>query len=507
MNRMLSIIAVLALCVTPERQAVAIASADAAQLSPIDRPAMRYVWVDSEPSKWQGQALSYALNTAVSHAAPIYLPTPVAGGRMYRLDLRRLAPQEKDLDRLLKTWESMASADPYFHAVRPLLVVKVKPYKASDGRIYDFVRKDVTAFALHAGGDEQTALSLELQTAVPIVRCDWFVAMMLRTTRGGLYYNFTGIKGLNQAQFLATLGASESQVASLRSDERSALLRSKVTNKPRRIDAFTGVGTRPSVGTGLVTVTHDVADEDVKAGQHPIRNLVAFEDKAREIIGQRRNGMLAFALFNAQGQLQDTVPDNIARDGTIPFPNTARLEPGISCIRCHGPHDGYQPFGNDVQALTLARPGQPRLNIFGDLSQSGSYDDLLDRLAGLYSGDLSEPVRLARNAHAKAVFQATRQNPSDAAANVSAVFGSYVYDEITPARAVRELGGFVDDEDTPAAAVKAFNELVPMLPGNPAPEDPVIAALRSGLSIVRADWEHVYADAALRVETSQKGKP
>lgn len=502
MIRMLAIIAALALCITPERQAVALARADIAQIAPLDRPAMRYLWVGSEPNKAIGQALSYTLNTAVSHAAPIYHPAPVAGGRMYRIDLRRLAPQQKDFDNLLKVWETQTN-NPHFHVVRPVAVT-VKPYKASDGNTYSHKFENRVAYAIHADGDGQYALSLETQTAVPILRAEWFISRALRTTNGGLYYDFTGFRGKNQAQFLALFGASEAQVAALRSDERSALFDSGVTGKPRRIDAFIGAGTRPTAGTGLVTITHDIADEDVKAGQHPIRNLIQFDDRAREVITQKSNGMLAFALFNDQGVLQDSVPDNIARDTTIPAPNTSRLEAGISCIRCHGPNDGYKPFGNDVQALTNSEPGEPRLNIFGDLSQKGSYDDLLDRLAGLYSGDLSEPIRLARNSHARAVFMATRQEPADAAANVGAIFNSYVYDRVTPAKAVFELGGTLKKGDDPR---KVLKEMLPIIGGNPSPEDPVIAALRKGMSVVRSDWEHVYADAALRVETKLKEKP
>ena len=536
--------ATIALSAHPAAAAVEIAHHDAAQLALAETSSSRtaaafcrYVWID-DGSKRDGSAVMWAMNAAMSRSTTIVHPELLSGGRVQRWDMRRLAPDDDDLLELLELWDSkFLPIEPYFHVTlfenekrTERVKITVPRYRARnpDGTItwYDWKWEDreipasgtVRDWSLHVGKNLALSLSQFTESEVPIVRHDWLLNYLLSTLDGGLYYEFRGIKRnpsnptngngatTNTAQdaFLASLGASVSQVAALRSDERAAIFRSGVSGKERRIDVFYGVGVRPSQGIPLVTLTHDIFDEDRDPNRSPIYNLLDFEDRAVEAIGLLPNGLQVYALFNDRGELQDSVPDNIAIDHTIPASvGTARLQPGISCIRCHGPHDGYQPFQNDVQTLLAGTldvfddAGDPRLGV----------DDALDRLAGLYSGDLSEPIRQARNGYSLATYRASGgMTVPQVSLAVSEVYQRYAYDQVTTAQACRDLGYVVEEGPE---AVRRFQELLPHLPANLdgiALEDPIIGALRVGMPVSRKNWEHVFADASVRSIAAMSGR-
>lgn len=352
--------------------AVGWALADIATMAEPDRPFARYVWIPPWGTDRWIAATNFAVNTAASHAQTIQHGAVVANGWLLRYDLRRLAPNSKQLAQLLATWDGLALQDPYFHV--PEANSKVP----------------AAILAPHLRQQEAVALAgLSLSTGA-VYRADFLVTKMLSTLEGGKYYDFLQVdrqpeKGTPQDAWLANLGIFEAQTKAIAGDQRTALFRSNITGKPRRIDVLFGIGR----GGSLCTITHDVADEDTDAGQHPLRNLIAFSDSAREIIVQRPNGTHAFALTNSDGEFVDSAPDNVARDHTVPAPYTSRLQPAISCIRCHGPHDGYQPFGNDVAKILSSR-----LDVFSDLQVDGialTREQAVDRLAGLYAGQLDVP--------------------------------------------------------------------------------------------------------------------
>lgn len=519
--------------------AVAAAVADLSTLSKEDQPFQRYVWIP-DGSKSKAAQVSFAVNTAVSKASVIIKPVIVADGRLVRWDLRILAPRDGQYGILHALWERLAF-EPYFHIVKttndalPTDAVEIPRladdppgslrfkingsvwFKSSLGSWFilenqvwvprqpvGLKQQNIATFGAHCGLPQAVMLQGLSQSNAAIVRYDWFLTMALSTLDGGMYYDFIGIernpKGKTaQAAFLESIGVTEDQIEKLRSDQRSAIFRSIVTGGPRRIDVVQGIGVRPSSGSGIVSITHDIGEGNINAQNDPIRNLLNFNDKAREVIAERSNGMHYFVLFDSNGGLQDSAPDDVVRDHTIPSPHPARLQPAISCIRCHGPHDGWQPFDNDVQKMMNGL-----LNVFDDISSKKAIPDTLERLAGLYSGDLSKPMRRARDDYSDAVFIATNGlSIPDVSGGLSQNYGAYKYDMVDAQRACLELGYQVPSDK----ATYYLNMIVPPLQQDVigiSPEDPILGALKAGLSVNRQQWEQVYADAAFRAMQSQK---
>jgi len=475
--------------VATPREATGWALGDVATLRTEDRPFARYVWIPPWGTPEWPAAINFAINTAASHAVTIQLGQPIANGWMLRYDLRRLAPQAKQLARLIETWDGLAIDDPYFHV------------PAANSKI------QAAILAPHLEQPEAVALTALASSGGAIYRADWLLVKMLSTLEGGRYYDFLQVDrgqpkaGTQQTEWLATLGVFERQTQQLSADQRAGLFRSAVTGKPRRLDVFYGLGR----GGNLVSITHDISDDDVAAEKHPIRNLLNIADVAHEIIVERPNGLHAFALTNGKGEFVDSAPDNVASDSTIPAPHTRRLQPAISCIRCHGPTDGWQPFSNDVQ--TILRSG---LDVFTDLAdKENTREQIIDRLAGLYAGDLDAPdgpLGRARRNYLAAVFRITggpRVGQDDAGklsvvGSVSALCGAIYqqqrYDLVTPARAALELGW---QDATLADALGPVDSLSAV--------DPVVGSLLAGVSVNRSDWESVFADAALAAEARRKG--
>lgn len=516
--------------------AIAYALADISKLPATDQPFQRYIWIPDGDRKKQA-LISYAINLACSKASIIIRPTVVADGRLVRCDLRILAPRIGQYDTLYALWEELAF-EPYFHITKttadalPTNAVHVKSlladppgsirfkvenqlfYKSASNQLFTlrnngFVEIEIQRVAVygsHVGLEQGVLLQGLAKSNAAVVRYDFFLAKVLSTMDGGMYYQFAGIEtnptsGTAQQVFLGSMGASEELVRQLRSGQRAAMFRSKVTGKPRRIDAFYGVGVRPGNGTGLITMTHDIFDNDVNPRNDPVRNLLEFEDRAREVIAIKPNGMQIFALFTSDGKLQNYVPDRIARDHTIPTPHTGRLQPAIGCIRCHGPHGGYQPFTNEVKTMLSGL-----LDIYGDVASERAIPDQLDRLAGLYAGDLSKAIRRGRNDYSDAVFLATGgMTVSEASAGITQIYGDYVYRDVGAFDACAELGYLVPYDQ----AVYYLNQILPPMNADIIgirPEDPIIGALKAGLRINRSHFEQIYADMAFRAMQTRKAQ-
>lgn len=520
--------------------AMAYAVADISKLQTSDQPFQRYVWIP-DGDKQKIAIMNYTINLAISKASVLIKPTIVADGRLMRWDLRSLAPKDDQYAILHALWEELAF-EPYFHIVKttaealPTNAIQVKSlledppgsirFKIGDQLLYKspsnefFVFQDnnwqikqlsietqrVVSYGAHVGLEQGVILQGLSQSNAAVVRYDFLLVKVLSSIDGGMYYRFAGIErnpssGTAQDAFLQSLGASTKLVEELRSDQRAAMFRSGVTGKPRRIDAFFGVGVRPGSGTGLITMTHDMSDNDVNPRSDPIRNLLNLNDQAREIIAEKPNGLHIFALFDGKGALQDEVPPNIAKDHTVPIPHTARLQVPISCIRCHGPDEGLKSFKNEVQMMLAGS-----LDVFGDVSSNEQIPDQLDRLAGLYAGDLNKPLRRARDDYNDAVFRVTNgMNVTQISTLVSDVYSDYIYKEIGAFEVCYELGYLVPKDE----AIYYLNKIIPPLPNDIigiSPEDPIIGALKAGLKVNRLQFEQVYPDLAFRALQTRKNQ-
>ncbi len=458
----------------------------------------------------------------------------------------------------------------------PRLVEKIKsvpPFVHTDGKtynaewvketIYDEVEVELTGFeGLVEDGqdvarvvgehlDKRLVATLVQQTfsQAPVVSHRYFLQRLLttvqdkgvyRTIWGGLYYQFAGIKkgakkGTDEDNFFEALGVgnvSQGITAAkifdrLRSDQRIALFRSGVTGKPRRADLFHTLAARPEYSQSIVGVTHDLFDEDVDVGRHPLLNLLDFKDRAREVIFEKANGLHGFALFNDAGALQDEVPFNVANDTTIPKPHTQRLQCAIGCLRCHGPEDGWKILHNDVTRLLDRRRG---LDVFDEFNAGGAttFTDQLDRLGGLYSGNLElKALPRARQDYAQAFLRATVADEAgswrawkseQAQADVvrlgsdamGRMYNRHVYDMVDAKEALSDLGIISTKEE----AAGRLTKLLPPI-GKPIVradgllywrEDARIGALKNGLGISRTDYDLCYGFLAYRVMISKGAK-
>lgn len=524
----------LSILSTPE-DAVSMVIADISTIQDVDRIFYRYIWIP-EPEYSKIAAVNYTVNIACSKSVTIIKPTILFGGQLIRWDLRKLAPESDQVEKLMEIWENF-QFEPYFHittdatkalptnaiatqsaAGDPINTIRFKVgddlwFKFPDGTFYLWsgsswvkqqdpfpnIKGRISTYGSHCGLEQSVIMQGLMRTNASIVRYDYFITKALSALDGGLYYKFAGIEKnpgdgkTAQQAFLESLGADEEVIKQLRSDQRVAMFRSNVTGKPRRIEVFQGSGVRPGSGTGLITITYDPADQNVDQSADPIRNLLDLKDDAREVIAEKPNGLHIFALFAGDGSLQDSAPDTIVKDHVVPAPYTARLQPAISCIRCHGPFDGLQPFENDVKKMMSGS-----LDIFGDTKSTKSIPETLDRLAGLYAGDLTKPINRSKDDYSTAVFTATNgMSISAVSATVSEIYANYNYKLIDANVACKELGFDISE----SKATQLLLSLVPPLTKDEigiSPEDPIIAALKVGLKINRYQWEQIYPDIALR---------
>lgn len=369
----------------------------------------------------------------------------------------------------------------------------------------------------------------------PVVYLDYFVARGLSTIQdkglyavlyGGRYYQLAGIgkgfkKGTDEDNFFESLGIGNVEAGitadqlfdKLRSDRRAAVFRSGVTGSPRQVAFFKSL-------VGILVMTRDLKKSSIDIGTHPAANLLAFKHDGTEGLFDKSNGLQGAVLFDGKGALVDSVPDDIAKDHTVNAPNTARLESAISCIACHWAkgNDGWLPFANDVKTIKDSGLG---LSVLGQVKGQSTFE-VIRRLNGLYGADPDSLMKRPRDDLAAAVLAATGPWPGlksqtdvakHAGQHLVAVSRGYFHESVTQQRALRELRVVVDEKH----AKEVFSVLlqpdprsaiyVPELEDTVVPEDFRVAALRSGLPVVRADFDLAYGFMADRVAKVLKTLP
>jgi hypothetical protein len=396
-----------------------------------------------EPSQRREAAavVSFVLNS-VSRSRAIVRPTEVAGsdGRLLRFSLADYAlPPE--------TWEALASEDPYWHLQTQVLDPRTAKAKTvfTDGGWLDLALAAELRTLTHSGG--------------ALLRADHFIARAATTSRGGHYYRLAGVPE-READFYRQLGVDIKTIDVLSADAGANMIRSGVTLKLRR------VARRPGP-LGGAWITYDV--EQNTAERDPLRNPFAFRFDASEHIAAKANGLQLFALYNAAGLRQESVPDRIAKDSSD-VTGDGIIVPLLSCVRCHV-EDGLRPVVNDQQRL-LAR--------HVDLHTERAAD--AERLADFYGADLEKLRVRDGDDYAAAVAKATDGlRPGQISAALGQIYRRYVDDLVTPEQACRELG-------------IARARLVPLCA---ASDDPVLLSLCAGLAVQRQQWEAAFAQAAL----------
>lgn len=514
--------------------AVALALADAQQHQQTN---YRYIWIPDGSIKSM-QVITATLNIAMNHGPVAYRPT-ILHPTLLRIDLNELGAGEVNTRTLFATWEDLAKAEPYFlvrlfeQTTTSQVVIatsdirsgdiviksgsvipqdtldhwKAVKYTPRNVRIETSEGKAASQVVLAAPHCELDMLALQELTlsTVPIVEWRYFLTKALSTIEGGLYYKFRSMP-TTQTGLLESLGADQKAIEKQRSDQRVAMFRSNVTGKPRTVVMFTGTAGRPGVCQGLISITEDPFDEDIGPEFDPIRNLLGVKFSGTELIAEMPNGFHLYALFDAEGNLVDEAPPNLVSDHTIPEPYTRRLQPAISCIRCHArteEMEGWQPMRNDVTKLLKLY-----LDVYGDLN-SPSVPDAIPRMVGLYSGNLDKPLRRSRDDHAEVMLRATSHtgipgiSVYEAYTGIAEAYNDYNYRLVSPTIALSELGYVTENQDTAQLKLRELLAL-PVNTGTITAEDPVLAALQNGIYITRKQFEQVYADAALRSNINQQ---
>lgn len=548
-------------------QAVDAAWADAMALPASDRYFVRYLWCADGDFK----SANLALNVVSRGVVPVRA-VPLAGGTLLRVDVRlycRFDPnappggENQDIKEWLKLWEDF-KYDPTFNLLvtkdnarfagqKAVTTRKVKkerlvdcPVYRKNGKVYNQkweeyeVEEKVDFDVLRYNPDYLDPKLAKLQeilySEAPIVQDRYFSARALRTVKnkgvysvvwGGCYYEFRGIKrstkkgATDEDLFFNLFGVGNARALfdRLQSDQRAAIFRSGVTGKPRRVDVFQTPAGRE--GSGLASVTHDLLDQDIDTGTHPIMNLLNFKDAAREDIFEGPNGMHAYAIFDGNGKLLDEADINAVSDRTVPSPHPPKLEGCLSCMACHEAEgsDGWRDVRNDARTLLGGRKDPltgrmlPTLDLIAD-THAKDQVGAINRIAGLYVGDFTKKLRRGRDDYAEAVLKASGPQgvPGDDLTDivkkgvgrlVSRTRG-YIYDQVSAKQALRESGVPVEQGDDPVDTLAALLPPEPAALGGFLPEDPRVGALKAGLAIPRTDWSFIQSFVASRLHKRNK---
>jgi hypothetical protein len=376
------------------------------------------------------------------------------------------------------------------------------------------------------------AVALELQflcgSQAPVVHNCYLQKRLLEQVQGkgvytvvfgGLYYQFRGIKKAKDVLgaatpasdldlFFESLGIgnikggenADQLFARLRSDRRLAMVRSRVTGKPRDVDWFNTPGAQANVNAAGF-ITGDLFDESIDIGQPAYANLEKPARDGREAIFPGLNKFPICILVDSKGALVDSAPDKLVSDTTIPDPHGKILQPARSCIICHGifGDSGWRALRNDVQAMFNPRLS-PRLDVFDDRGggRARIITDVIQRLAGRYQGSPAKPLRRNREDLMEAYMEACGPWPQGgdqtgivklATLELQRQMDSYWYGTVDARQALREEGLAVPEEMDAVAVFAAVHPPDTRLTlDGIVPESAVVAALKAGLGVSRADF-------------------
>lgn len=382
-------------------------------------------------------------------------------------------------------------------------------------------------------GDAGRRLFDLTRSGVPIIRLDEFVAFGFSTINGGEYNALTGIEADLQSTVAKFAGADAAskllrQSASLRRAEgvhrkegggrsiyeiageldpelaksKALITHSGVTGRQRLAVMLTGSAIAPTEGLQLVSVTFDIAEDNLDPDADPRRNLSTYEKyNGGEAILARSNGMLVYLVFDANDRIIASVPDNVAHDFRARQVRanaaTTRVFSGLSCANCHDWAEkqlGWQPLTNDMAASLKS--------ITRFLGDKGSRDRLAEvqRIASAYKADelqLTEMLDGARRQYQRAVQAACGMGSREVVQGEADSYWGYWYDAVTPEIAARDLGQVL----TPDAAHEYLLQIEPAEAGDIADlvrEDIVFAQLKEGKSITPVQWRTIQQSIAER---------
>ena len=507
-----------------------------------DQPFIRFVlippWGDPDWIK----AVDVAVNLAASQTAVRIRGDLHAGGWLIGYNLRRLAPDPKQLVRLIEVWDGIAIDEAKLHVPKVNLVDVVQQFDATvGGRVVKQsrtvkVQKRTAFLAPHLSAalarhvtDESKSQRVDVlvqqitQSTGAIYPADWFIEQLLTSAVGKypefLQIDFKGAGGFNPLQtVLKEHGFFLEQSVDFLGDKGAYLIASDVTGKNRIIIYVYGLNGRYAAFT-----TFDFKDSRTAANEQLVRNLIefrAFADASETFI-PKRNGLPAGVLADAKGNILRVAPPDVVADQTKPKGHTTELEMGMSCIMCHWgigqepklASNGYNTRRNDLEFLLGSD-----IDFLGDniaVIRSGKKLVLTrEQAVEILSSRFGEPVdspdgpwNRARRDLVRIVTEITGYpiQPDGKTAvqlvgeKIQEIYHGYRYNTIDAQRACLELGVRVE-------AAQARQTLALLVPPPPKgqQEDILISMLRNGASIKRSDMDAVFSEMARRAMLSRE---
>ena len=466
---LLAMFAISALAETPASELRA-AVADVERLPASVRPGVRYLSLYAIPPERRVEAsrvVSYTLNS-LSRTRAIFLPTRITP-TLLRFSISNFVADSSEFAAWSAAWEKLVESDPYWHLPTEIATSSgpnAPTHRApAPAKAAKFER--VTVDGGWVGLEDAAKLRALTASAGALLRADDFVA---RSTTSPAYYAFADIPATEQ-EFLKSLGVDSETIDRLRANAGANLIISGVTQKPRRVIWSQGP-------LGGVYETLDV--QQVDAERDPIRRPLSIgganlKFDAGEWFAAAPNGLWRTALYDAQGNRQDSVPDKIAKDTSDPLADGI-VVPMISCIRCHT-ESGLRPFRDD----------QSRLLATGRVDLRSGDPSVVQRIAEFYDEPrLQRQMEFDRQTYELAVSRATGGlKPEELATALARTVRQFAYLPLTSAQAAQELGLNAADLRSALAAS----------------HDPIVLLLLEGRPVLRGQWESSFAEAATLAES------
>ena len=172
--------------------------------------------------------------------------------------------------------------------------------------------------------DEDTAEQVreDTGTLAPYIQADWLIA---HASQPPLYYDVLGLTGQTLDQIAASVGVNIQANIDAGQVARSGFTNSGVSEQNRMIERHELPGRQGAFWLSYDFLTN-TGDENLQV------NPLDFVEAGGEAIFNLPNGLQAYIIVNAAGQLLDEVPNDVATD-----PNSATREVigAVSCMGCH----------------------------------------------------------------------------------------------------------------------------------------------------------------------------
>lgn len=345
--------------------------------------------------------------------------------KLLRFDLSWYCRPET-LDELVQAWEELGQQEPYFTPQITLhLPQRVRVFDRHTGQTLRYeTREQIVRQRVSVSPENAAVLERLTGSRTPIVRADWLLAAV--GLQADNYFRLAGIPATEE-EFCAQFGVDQEAYRQLRADVGANVLKSDVTQKPRRI-SFRG-----TAFFGVLLLTRD-PNTDADPQRDPIRNPHGFVFDGTEGFARGAHGLLRFWTGNAAGRRVNLVPAEIApEDYTLPRgAQNRQIVAPLSCIACHNmtrEESGFKAFSNDQ--LRFMR---------GQLAKAAHDPVAAADAAKFYGSNLSRLIVTEREAYADAVTKACGATPYEMAAAWSAAAGAYQFELVTPESAACELG-------------------------------------------------------------------